>query len=713
VQTGAAGWTAVWRLIVRFDRDKIAPWIALRNTAGMVIPLAAGAIAGQPVYGMTATLGAMNVSFSDGSDPYLPRVQRLLLATFLGATAITLGALTGNNAALAAVTIAIWAAGAGMLVALDTAAADIGILTLVMLLVFSGQPATIPQAFLAGLLALGGGLLQTALATALWPLRRFEPERRVLGELYSELARMPASPVSATTAPPASAHATEAQKLLSGLSRSSTVQGARYLSLLTQAERIRLSLLLLGRIRMRWSREAPTATAAEVLAACMRSASIVLEAIAYALERGIAPDVSPDLLPAIESAAEKLRGMPKQNWPAEAASLLDEAVFQIDALAGQLRSALELAASSTLPGRMAFERREETRPWRLRLEGTVATLRANLTLRSAAFRHAIRLAICVTAGELLARAIGGPRSYWLPMTVAIVLRPDFTTTFTRGVLRVAGTFAGLVLATVIFHLLAPSITTEIVLIGALAFVLRCFGPANYGIFVTAISAMIVLLFAMIGVAPGEVIAERAMHTLLGGVLALTAYAIWPTWERTQVSATLANLLDAYRDYFRVVREAYTHPERSFGRELDRVRLAARLARSNAEASIERFVAEPGTPPEAVQRLNAVLASSHRFVHALMALEAGLLRSRPLPARPQFIAFANQVELTLHSLAEALRGSRLRRDMLPDLREAHRVLAHSGDPLLERYALVNIETDRITNSLNTLTEQILEYLGQKR
>jgi len=43
---------------------------------------------------------------------------------------------------------------------------------------------------------------------------------------------------------------------------------------------------------------------------------------------------------------------------------------------------------------------------------------------------------------------------------------------------------------------------------------------------------------------------------------------------------------------------------------------------------------------------------------------------------------------------------------PDLREDHRVLVQSGDQKIERYALVNVETDRIVNSLNTLREQVI-------
>jgi uncharacterized membrane protein YccC len=414
----------------------------------------------------------------------------------------------------------------------------------------------------------------------------------------------------------------------------------------------------------------------------------------------------------VSASEDRLRAA-ASAWPPEFQSFVAESLHQIEALAGQLRASVELAASSTEAGRRAFERSQAARPARLRLESTLAVLRSNLTLESAAFRHALRLAFSILLAELAARAISGERTYWLPMTAAIVLKPDFTATFTRGVLRVAGTMAGLVLATAVFHFLSPGAVAEVALVGALAFALRCYGPANYGILVTAVTAMIVFLFALSGQPPGEVIAERARSTILGGAIALLVYAVWPTWERSQAHVTLARLLDAYRDYFRAVRVAFTQTDRDFHRELDRARVAARLARSNAEASLERFAAEPGTRVELVQLLASMLASSHRLVHAVMALEAGLTTSRPIPARPAFVRFAYHVELVLHSLSAALRGSPLPAGSLPDLRQDHNELVGSGDPLVERYALVNVEADRITNSLNTLTEQVRDWASVRR
>src|SRR5581483_7331572 len=111
----------------------------------------------------------------------------------------------------------------------------------------------------------------------------------------------------------------------------------------------------------------------------------------------------------------------------------------------------------------------------------------------------------------------------------------FTTTFSRGVLRLAGTLGGLLLATALYHVFPESALTQLFLVGIFTFMMRSIGPANYGVFSVAISGLIVFLIAATGISPREVVVQRGLNTAAGGILALIAYALWPTWERTQVS----------------------------------------------------------------------------------------------------------------------------------------------------------------------------------
>ena len=154
--------TAFWRAVFRFDANKLQPVLALRNSLGVAIPLAVGVLTGSVSSGLVAATGALNVSFSDGHDPYLQRGRRMLLASALVAFAVFVGAATGGHRGLAAVVISASAFAAGMLVAIGPAAADLGGVTLVTMIVFAGQPMHPARAFFAALLAFAGAVLQTA-----------------------------------------------------------------------------------------------------------------------------------------------------------------------------------------------------------------------------------------------------------------------------------------------------------------------------------------------------------------------------------------------------------------------------------------------------------------------------------------------------------------------------------------------------------------------
>ena len=178
-----------WRILTRFDSSKLQPYLALRNTAGVVLPLIVGYGLGMPRGGLAVAIGALNVSYSDGSDAYAARARRMLLSSALCATAVFAGAISGSNHAVAVVVASLWAFVAGLVVSISTTAGDLGVISTVSLLVYAAQPLTARQAAISGVLALAGGLLQTGLSIAMWPVRRYGPERRALAGFYQELAQ--------------------------------------------------------------------------------------------------------------------------------------------------------------------------------------------------------------------------------------------------------------------------------------------------------------------------------------------------------------------------------------------------------------------------------------------------------------------------------------------------------------------------------------------
>ncbi len=431
----------------------------------------------------------------------------------------------------------------------------------------------------------------------------------------------------------------------------------------------------------------------------------LLRCVGNSLLNDDASAIDPGLLKQLQQLLKQMQSEAGVTAPTFARDLFSAA----EVLAGQLRVTAQLAEHMTTSGAEEFARSEWAAPLKLQVRSWLETLRANVDIHSPAFRHAIRLAVCVAIGDAIGRSINTQRNYWLAMTVAVVLKPDFASTISRGVLRLCGTFAGLLLATALFHFLPNTAITQLFLVGVFTFFMRYMGPANYGIFSITISGLIVFLIAATGVAPSEVVFERAVNTAAGGIFALIAYAAWPTWERSQISDVMAEMIDRTRDYFRAVMGRFESEDELVQSALDQTRDAWRQARSNAEASIDRLSSEPGTEDARYDSLTSILASSHAFVRVTMELEAGQIQTAVRPLPPAFQAFAHDVEFTLYFLAAALRGSQAATEVLPRLREDHRRLveALNDSSVVNEYVL--IETDRLTVTLNTLREQVMRYV----
>lgn len=240
------------------------------------------------------------------------------------------------------------------------------------------------------------------------------------------------------------------------------------------------------------------------------------------------------------------------------------------------------------------------------------------------------------------------------MTTAIVLKPDFGGTFSFGALRVAGTFVGLLLATLLAHLAMDGASIRLVLLTLFCLGFRLLTQVNYGIGVAFLTGMLVLLLSFEGVSPGAAVGARLQATVAGSALALIAYALWPTRERRQIRTSLAHLLSAYRDYLRRLLLGQMD-------NLGDTRAAARVARTNAQASIERLRGEPRSRRnlQELKLAESLLANGNRLIRATLLLEAVLSDGHPLPTLEALPAFAQQADQTLSELIDCLRTAALR------------------------------------------------------
>jgi uncharacterized membrane protein YccC len=668
-------WKDALRASLRVDWAGAEPLAALRCTIGVGLPLGIALAAGQPGAGMFAAIGAVSAGFGSFQGAYRSRAAIMLFAVVGMAVSLMVGSLAGHSSLTTTLMTAAWGLGAGLLVSLGQGASFVGLQSSVALIVAAAYPSPLAEAIGRGLLVLAGGLLQVVLVVSVWPLRRFSAERHLIARVYRSLADyattlatgdlLPPEPHTlAGTAPPDA----DPQPF----ARSSELLVFR--GLYDEAERIRAALAALS---------LSPARADEMLAV---HAVVLLRELADAVDDGRAPERLDAHWAALERRAADLqaRGMP------------------VDALVSQMRAAFRMATVPAAQDDPTLDRASRARAFPPVRQAFV-TLGANLSFRSTAFRHAVRLAVTLAVATALARAYALPRGYWFPMTALLVLKPEFRETFVTGITRVIGTLAGAGVAALLVEVVGADPTEVTVLLLLFVWAGYTLFRASYTLFTVCITGYIVLLLYLAH-APGPATATyRTVDTVLGGLLALVVFRAWPTWEAWRAPEVVARQCEMLARYTSELLGTYAAPERWDPKRLGEARAAARLARSNSEASVERLLGEPVAPGDWRGRLGlGVLAALRRYSLGALALHAPLETGPPEPV-PQLAPIRDCLVERLLALAAFMRGEhdveRLQASCRSDVpRPAlDRVLSEQIDLLIE-------SLDNVAELMSTSTQK---------
>lgn len=423
-----------WRTTLRIDRSQIMAIQALYSMLGFAIPLALGVATGHVVEGVSIAGGAASLGSVALDASSSARTRTMFLACVGIAVSAFVGSVTSQIDWLAILVIGIWGFVAGMLVALNRFAMVIGLQSTIALIILSHFKLDPLHAALQALLMFVGALFQAGLAllTARW--QRTKIERHVLAAAYRQIAAYASDPGS--TFPQTRDALSNAQIMLAESSISEREGNVLY-GLLEAAERIRLYCFALQQLRKSIGRDGGRR------ARCVPYLDQVLEATAEELNN-IADELEP------RKAFVRFRKPQQQLKEAltalrqEPGAFCDEASMrQVFAYSSALRD--QLHATKKLAKSLRYKQLHPPKGFlgsfrnrrynRLQWRTALVMLRANLSLESAIFRHAIRLGVTLALTTALYRIGPWPieRGYWIPLTALLVLKPDFSATFTRGV----------------------------------------------------------------------------------------------------------------------------------------------------------------------------------------------------------------------------------------------------------------------------------------
>ena len=622
---------------MRVERAFNDPWAALRSGCGVAIAVF-GALAWLgPAHAVLPALGAQLT----GMTSVLPGYRRgpgLTASTALGLFA---SAFVGNAVApwppLFVLVLALWAFGAAMFWALGAAPGIAASMTVPVMLTIVRPPRDFADAVQFALLIGAGGAVQVVLALA-WPDRSWTAQRGALADAcasVADYARRLSQDQDAVFDPNALAQARAAATLTprQARRRPSELSGIRVLM-----DEVRAVLAVLAKPPGRM----PETERAQIRDLLLAAAN-VLDTAAGSIRTGSVVPPSTALLTAMEEAArDSIAGEAAQN----AAEKLIDLLSQIDAVLRQTDEGEDGGV-----GHHGVLRRPGTRQ---RLDQAWRTVRRELRRDSPILRHALRVAVVVAVTDGICKLLNVQHGYWAALTVVMVMRPDFSQTFGRGVARFVGTLVGVAIASTVVLLFHPDPWVAAVLAVACTGALYLVMQSGYLVASTLITAYIVFLLSMDGLALGSTVRERVALTLLGGLIIFTSYALWPSWQTVTLAGRLADLIETTGTYAASAIEAVAEPGPGSRRRAREALLDSRDAylalESAALAAAQEPVRDRGPSREGLTRAHHALA---RLFEAAVVLQTHL-PSDDEPARPDASAFARTVRGALLATAGQVR-----------------------------------------------------------
>ena len=487
-----------WLAEVVRPRPAPVPWPEMiRAVIAICVPLSASLALGKGTLGVLPAMGGLLGTMADTGGPYLSRVKRVCCAAvFGGAAGLAIGSAVHGHGWLAVVALVVVAGVSGVL----SAVGDIGSVTGLQLLVYTSL-GTGPVGALRPVWHTAAGFL----AGVAWALILILPgwlrsphgrEQRDVAAAYTALAELLGSvgtdQFTARRQALTSALNTAYDELLRARSTATGLnwRRARLVGMLNASHLIAEAATALG---VAGTRPPPLVIS-------------VVSRLADAIRNGTPPPMIPppwDDNPAMLALRDAMAGAARalsRDWSPE------------DHARSGLRDRFRAGTAKALkPGRLAG------RAGRLLDEFGGGRLSRLFTLR---------LMACMGVAGLVSEVLPLQRSYWVPLTVAIVFKPDYGSVFARALQRGIGTMVGAVAGAILLVLVHG--TWLLIPFAVLAALLPFGRSRNYGLLATFLTPLVVVLIDLLSPAGWRLAEDRLIDTLIGCLIVLLiGFAPWP------------------------------------------------------------------------------------------------------------------------------------------------------------------------------------------
>jgi uncharacterized membrane protein YccC len=460
-------------------RVKPTPEILLSVRAALCLtsPLIVGVIINQREYSIIFAIGALWAVSQDGLDEWQVRGPRLLSVAVSSGIGVVLGATFANHVSASWTLIALY-----------------GVVALLAGYVEASNRATAGTYLLVGTI-LGGGLefpgriWQSALAVALGSLwvvlvaflmnrrARWTIQRLSLARAFNDLA----SVVDAIGAPQ---FFTVRDRALTALDRAHDIVGIRPLRA-DDHEAVALQQCLIVALR-------------------------IGEVVSFLEAKGLPVD------PAMASGLRDVARILNESNATAAVAALERFPHRFQSPKGLHPSVL----AALEPVSVAELKANPLPPV------TAAATRSPLAVRER-LRFALILAVAIAAGTAISVTLDDPHGFWLPMSVALILRPDVGPVISRALARTVGTVVGVGIAGIVV-VTGNAILALILLSCVMAAIQPWAARRSHALAIMVFTPLVFVFLGLLG-SDRDLFSARIIDTALAaGVVLILDVCVWTT-----------------------------------------------------------------------------------------------------------------------------------------------------------------------------------------
>ena len=261
------------------------------------------------------------------------------------------------------------------------------------------------------------------------------------------------------------------------------------------------------------------------------------------------------------------------------------------------------------------------------------SLKDNFSFDSSIFRHSLRMSIICLVGYLVSKLFPlGHHSYWILLTILVILKPDFSLTKERNYQRLMGTIIGGVAGALLLMYVQDQTILFIVLLLCMIGTYS-FQRLNYIVSVLFLTPYILIVFNFLGANDPNIAGERIIDTILGSAIALIAsHLILPHWEHYHLKDLLKEALVANYNYLLKVANNLN------GKRWDT--LSYKLARkdmyvssANLGGAFQRMLSEPKSKQHHIKELHEFVVLNHMLssyistlIHSTHSVSSTVIRT---------------------------------------------------------------------------------------